>query len=73
MPIGSIENFKDSTDIRLEELKKITASLMDNNKYLKFYEKNINKKKNELDNQKLKLEDEEKENFDKYHVKFNLI
>lgn len=59
--------------MRLEELRKFTDILIENSKYLSFNEKKINKKKNELENLKLKLEDEEKENFDKYQVKKIII
>ncbi len=55
--------------MRLVELRKITEYLIENNKYLSFHEKKINIKKNELENLKLKLEDEEKDNFEKYKVK----
>ena len=55
--------------MRLVELRKITEYLIENNKYLSFHEKKINIKKNELETLKLKLEDEEKDNFEKYKVK----
>ena len=57
---------------RIDEIRKVVATLIENEKILKFREKKITEKMNELENHKIKLEDEEKSTFLKYKV-YNIL
>ncbi len=64
----AVDDFKENTQERLEELKNINQTFINNSKYLCFQEDKLNQKRNELENYKIKIEEENKENFAKYQV-----
>lgn len=63
-----MDDLNENIQLRIDELKSIANKLNMSTKYLNFQEKIIIDKKNELDNNRLKLEDEEKYYFSKYQV-----
>ena len=63
------ENFTENINPRIKELKERFEYFKLNSKYLEFNEIKIKEKRSELEEMQMRLDEEERENFNRYQVK----